>query len=213
MTLPTWVPATERKPAPAPLLLVQAFVNTRNLDLGTDLLADAGAASRWLAEAGLLELQGTATAAELRVARDVREGIRALLASNDGTPSPGAGGEDSSGDDDLRALRAVMHDSRLRLALGSDGRIELASDPVRGLMPGLLSLLLIIRDAQHDSTWSRLKICSNQDCRWAFFDRSHSRQGAWCDMASCGNLIKNRNLRARRVSQARPAGHDSGRHN
>jgi predicted RNA-binding Zn ribbon-like protein len=215
MTLPTWVPASERKPAPAPLLLVQAFVNTRNLDLGTDLLADADAASRWLADAGLRELQSTATAGDLRVARDVREGIRALLADNAGAPSRGDGGGDGNGDDnddgngdgDLSALRAIMHDSRLELALGADGRIELSSERVAGLRPALLSLLLVIRDAQHDGTWSRLKICGNQDCRWAFFDRSHSRQGAWCDMASCGNLIKNRNLRARQASQAKPARH------
>ena len=62
----------------------------------------------------------------------------------------------------------------------------------------LLGLLLVIRDAQRDGTWDRLKICGNHDCRRAFYDRSHSRRGAWCDMASCGNLIKNRNLRARR---------------
>ena len=66
------------------------------------------------------------------------------------------------------------------------------------LTEGLLRLLVVIRDAQQDGSWARLKICGNPDCQWAFFDRSHSRQGSWCDMSSCGNLIKNRNLRARR---------------
>jgi len=45
MSLPAWVPPDELRPAPEPLLLVQAFVNTRDLGLGTDLLADAEAAS------------------------------------------------------------------------------------------------------------------------------------------------------------------------
>ena len=58
-------------------------------------------------------------------------------------------------------------------------------------------LLLVIRDAQHDGSWQRLKACGNPDCRWAFYDRSHSRAGAWCDMATCGNRIKNRRLRQR----------------
>jgi CGNR zinc finger len=76
------------------------------------------------------------------------------------------------------------------------------------LADGILRLLLIIRDSQADGTWSRMKLCTNAECQWAFFDRSHSRRGAWCDMATCGNKIKNRNLRARRaqageVSQAR----------
>jgi len=60
-----------------------------------------------------------------------------------------------------------------------------------------LGLLLVVRDAQQQGTWPRLKVCRNPKCRWAFFDRSHARRGAWCDMASCGNMIKNRNFRAR----------------
>jgi predicted RNA-binding Zn ribbon-like protein len=51
-------------------------------------------------------------------------------------------------------------------------------------------------------------VCANDECRWAFYDRSHSRRGAWCDMATCGNLIKNRNLRARQGG--RTAGRRAG---
>ena len=47
-----------------------------------------------------------------------------------------------------------------------------------------------------------MKVCGNGECQWAFYDRSHGRKGAWCDMAACGNLIKNRNLRARRGQSA-----------
>jgi hypothetical protein len=58
----------------------------------------------------------------------------------------------------------------------------------------------VIGDAQHAGTWPRLKACGNPDCRWAFYDRSHSQAGAWCDMATCGNRIKNRKLRQRQQS-------------
>jgi len=142
MTLPAWASPDELKPAPEPLLLVQAFVNTRDQSLGTDLLADADAARQWLRQCGLLAAEATVGADDLRAARDVPEGMARLL--------------------------------------------------------------LIIRDAQRDGTWPRLKACSNSDCHWAFYDRSHSRRGAWCDMASCGNVIKNRNLRARRSRQRQP---------
>ena len=191
MTLPAWVPSAERKPAPEPLLLVQSFVNTRDLDLGTDLLADPGPANEWLHRSGLLAPPDTAGELDLRTARDAREGIRALLTRNGGGPEPGAG--------DLRALAAARR-SELALAVGAAGRVELEPRPPGGLAGGLARLLLIIRDAQHDGTWARLKTCNNRDCRWAFYDRSHARQGAWCDMAACGNLIKNRNLRARPAS-------------
>jgi hypothetical protein len=40
--------------------------------------------------------------------------------------------------------------------------------------------------------------------RAALITRSHTRHGTWCDMASCGNMIKNRNFRGRRKQQRRP---------
>jgi len=198
MTLPAWVPPDELKPAPAPLLLVQSFVNTRDLDLGTDLLADAGQATGWLRQSGLLGPAATAGPADLRAAREAREAIRALLARNSRGSEPAAG--------DLGPLQAAARASRPRLTVSPAGQVQLDSGPDGRLADGLTGLLIIIRDAQRDGTWQRLKVCGNDDCRWVFYDRSHSRQGAWCDMAACGNLIKNRNLRARRGSRIHPAG-------
>jgi len=192
MTLPPWVPGDEHewKPAPEPLLLVQAFVNTLDLDRGTDLLAGADAGNRWLHLSGLLPAEATAGPGDLSAAREAREGIRALIAAN-------SGGREPAGED-LNPLRAVARASRPRLVIGRNGLVGLEPEPGGGLTDGLAGLLVIIRDAQRDGTWPRLKVCGNTACEWAFYDRSHSRRGAWCDMASCGNLIKNRNLRARR---------------
>jgi len=188
----------EDKPAPQPLLVVQSFVNTRDLEFGTDLLAGAATASEWLRESGLLGPEGTADAAELRAAREFRESIRALLAHNGRGAAPAAS--------DLGPLEAAARASRPRLTVDPAGRVELDPGPGVRLAEGLTRLLLIIRDAQRDGTWSRLKVCGNPDCQWVFYDRSHSRRGAWCDMASCGNLIKNRNLRARRGARQREPG-------
>jgi predicted RNA-binding Zn ribbon-like protein len=198
MTLADWSAPHVQKPAPEPLLLVQLFVNTRDIEQGTDLLTEAAEANQWLHQAGLLAPEATAGAEDLRTARAARECVRALIARSSGGPA--------LADDDLRPLRAVLRASQPRLAVDLAGQVLLDSGDRGRLTDGLLSLLLIIRDAQHDGTWPRLKICGNPDCRWVFYDRSHSRRGAWCDMASCGNLIKNRNLRARRGSQRQPAG-------
>ena len=198
MTLPAWVPPDELKPAPAPLLLVQSFVNTRDLDLATDLLADAATANGWLRQSGLLGPAATIGLEDLRTAREAREAIRALLARNSRGSAPAAG--------DLSPLQAVARASQPRLTVSPAGQVQLDPGPDGRLADGLTSLLIIIRDAQRDGTWQRLKVCGNDDCRWVFYDRSHSRQGAWCDMAACGNLIKNRNLRARRGSRTHPAG-------
>ena len=53
MTVPPWASHIEDKLAPMPLLLVQAYVDTVDQDLGTDILAHADQARAWLAEAGL----------------------------------------------------------------------------------------------------------------------------------------------------------------
>ena len=189
MTMPSWVPPG-LKQAPMPLLRVQAFVNTRDLDAGTDLLAGAGAAASWLRAAGLLGPGTEVSQADLQVAREVRESIRALLIRN-------AGGEPGD-QDDLSPLRDLAGRGELRLAVAASGAVGLAPGSPGALGAGLLGLLLTIRDAQRDGTWARLRACGNPDCLWAFYDRSHSRQGSWCEMSSCGNLMKNRSLRARR---------------
>ena len=95
-------------------------------------------------------------------------------------------------------LLGLAGSGRARIDIGSEGEIGLAADAASGGRATLLQLLLVIRDAQIDGTWPRLKVCHNEACRWAFYDRSHTRQGRWCDMAVCGNRIKNRNLRQRR---------------
>ena len=189
MSMPSWVPDQETKPAPMPLLVVQSFVNTWDGDHGSDLLLDPAAARDWLNRAGLWSADRAPDPAELDLARGVREGIRAMLVANGGGPQPTP--------DSLQAMQAVARDSRLAPHVGPGGQVSLAAEPAGQVEAGLLALLLVIRDAQHDGGWHRLKACGNPDCRWAFYDRSHGRAGAWCDMATCGNRIKNRRLRQR----------------
>ena len=199
MTLPSWASHLEHKLAPPPLLLVQAFVNTLDLDLRTDVLAHADDARAWLADAGLRDLgpsrPGQADpdfAADLQLARDVRASLRAMIARNtSGRPLT---------DTELLPLEQVTEQAGPRLEVTAEGEVRLGTrTPAQRLADGLAGLLLTIRDAQADGSWDRLKLCGNPDCRWAFYDRSHSRRGAWCEMASCGNKLKNRNLRARRA--------------
>ncbi len=172
-----------------PLMLVQAFVNTRDLEEESDLLNDIDAASAWLLDAGLLSPDATLSAADLEQAQTVRESIRRLLEPGDGDLSSGAV---------LGPMRELADTHPLRLWVGDHGMLALENPRHSNLGDGLFDLLLIIRQAQQDGSWSRLKICANPDCRWAFYDRSRNQQGNWCNMALCGNRLKNRHLRARR---------------
>jgi predicted RNA-binding Zn ribbon-like protein len=191
VTRPSWVSDLEVKPAPMPLLLVQAFVNTRDGEQGTDLLTQREPAARWLTAAAIIGAGVRLAEADLRAAREVREAVRVMIGRNDGGPE--------LGDTDLRPLRDLLSRTRVTLSVGADGQVRLADGPAAGLPDGLLRLLLIVRDAQADGTWDRLKLCANPDCRWVFYDRSHRQAGTWCDMSTCGNRMKNRSLRARRA--------------
>jgi predicted RNA-binding Zn ribbon-like protein len=53
-----------------------------------------------------------------------------------------------------------------------------------------------------DGSWSRVKACQNDTCRWLFVDGSRNRSRTWCTMAICGSRMKSRAYRARR----RPVG-------
>lgn len=187
--VPTWVSDIETKPAPMPLLVVQSFVNTWESDTGVDLLADPDEGPRWLQEAGLLR----SPAVDLAQARVIREAIRGLLVANSG--------EGEVEPADLTVLRVEADRVRTGLVVLDDGVIDLQPGSDDGLAFLAASLLLIIRDAQRDGSWARLKACRNPDCHWAYYDRSHAGRGAWCDMAVCGNRIKNRNLRTRRSAR------------
>jgi predicted RNA-binding Zn ribbon-like protein len=187
MTLPTWVPDVETKPAPMPLLLVQSFVNTWEGDSGVDLLADPEVGRRWLQEAGLLH----GSDIDLAQVRAIRESIRALLVHKSGEGELEAA--------DRSALAALAADAHVHLVFDGDV-VALQPDEDDGLPFLAATLLLIIRDAQRDGSWDRLKACRNPDCHWAYYDRSHAARGAWCDMAVCGNRMKNRSLRSRRLA-------------
>jgi predicted RNA-binding Zn ribbon-like protein len=175
-----------------PLLIVQAFLNTRELDEGTDLLAGLDTARAWLREAGLLAPGGKFDRTELELVREVREGIRELAELGAAVDANG------TREPDLGRLRQLADTHHAKLTVGADGVLGIDNGQEVDVEDRLFGLLLVIRQAQQDRTWKRLKLCANPDCRWAFFDRSRNQQGNWCDMAVCGNRIKNRHLRAHR---------------
>ena len=189
MTPTQWSGDIENKPAPDPLRRVQAFINTIDMESGQDRLASVDDARPWLVDNGLLGADATPGPDDLHLVAGVREGLRALVIHNSDGPAPGP--------TVLAPLHAVAASSAVRAILDESGRVSLvaADDSVRAR---LLSLLLVVKDAQLDGTWTHMKACANDDCRWAFYDRSRNHGGTWCDMATCGNKLKNRDFRARR---------------
>ena len=188
-----WPGDDESKPAPGPLRLVQALVNTVERPDGSDRLAEVADARPWLVENHLLARHAELTDAGLDVVRAVREALRAMLVQNAGGPPPNKAA--------LAVLRAIAEGGTARADLGDDGEVRLSAQG-DSVHDRLVELLLTIRDAQRDGTWTLLKACANDECHWAFYDKSRNHGGTWCEMSACGNKLKNRAFRAR--SKAAP---------
>jgi predicted RNA-binding Zn ribbon-like protein len=66
-------------------------------------------------------------------------------------------------------------------------------------------LVAALYSAMQDESWERLKLCTDDDCRWVFFDRSKNHSSRWCSMESCGNRAKARRFRQKRAPRAQRA--------
>lgn len=178
-------------PAPGDLRIVQAFVNTRDVDAGTDELETPVAAARWLRRWRLIGRRDRITGAERRQAIELREGLRGLLVANNG-----AGGREGGGAAASKMLDRALGDLPLRCALREAGAFELLA--VGGGWPRAAArMLTVVTRAMGDGSWRRLKACRRDGCRWAFYDESKNRSGRWCAMAGCGDLMKARAYRER----------------
>src|SRR5262245_25162962 len=177
-----------RAPAPGALALVQMFVNTRDVEAGTDELDTPAHLVAWLAGHALLEGGPRLTDIDLARALALRETLRDLLAAH----------HDGVIDDEAVArFNALAASAPLVVRLGAEG--ETALRPAAGGMDGARArLVAVVYDAMAAGGWWRLKVCRRESCRSAFYDASKNRSGAWCSMSVCGNRAKVRAYQQRR---------------
>jgi predicted RNA-binding Zn ribbon-like protein len=168
------------------LELIRDFVNTADLEEGTDLIGDPAGLSSWLAERAGIDT-APPSGAEHGAVLELRESLRRLLLANNGVELD---------ESELAGLRAAA--ARVELGVAVDGGlVELGSDRT-GVAAFEARLLLAVADAQEHGTWGRLKACRAGDCQWAFLDRSKNHSRTWCSMDVCGNRRKTARYRARR---------------
>jgi predicted RNA-binding Zn ribbon-like protein len=180
-----------RAPAPAPLDLLQDFVNTEIPEWARDDISSPSELAAWFAGRRLLEADAPVTADAFLRARALRSCLRALaLANTTGAPPAPA---------DRAAMVAALGDLRFAFAVGADGepRMAPAGDGVDRALATLVSIAL---DSTRDATWSRLKACRKTSCGWIFYDHSRNRSSNWCSMAICGNRTKTAGYRLRRAA-------------
>jgi predicted RNA-binding Zn ribbon-like protein len=176
-----------RKPAPGDLVLVQGFINTRDLETLDDDLPDPEVLGRWLAHYELMGADEPVSDADYRQALAVREALRAVLIEKNGGSADRAA---------VETLNSAAKSAELLVRFGSDGDARLV--PVRRGVDGALGrLLAIVERAQADGTWERFKGCPDHSCGWVFYDWSKNRSATWCSMEVCGNRAKARTYRER----------------
>ncbi|MEV2256698.1 CGNR zinc finger domain-containing protein [Streptomyces sp. NPDC050147] len=166
----------DRAPAPGGLALIQALVNTLDLESGADALETAEGCAPFCLAPG----------AEVAAARELRESLRvACLAHAGHGPHAVA-----------PPLDQLLSAAPLLVRVDAeDGSASLApADPA----PLVSRVAAAIAEAVAAGTWTRLKACEAPDCHWAYYDRSPAGRSRWCDMGVCGARAKMRAYRARK---------------
>ncbi|MDG4823379.1 CGNR zinc finger domain-containing protein [Asanoa sp. WMMD1127] len=164
---------------PAQLAPVLAFVNSMDVELGTDEWDDGPAAlATWLTAAGIAGEDTTVTDDDLALARELRTGLRAMTLANNGVPAPAAA---------RRTLTRAL------------ARFPLTASP-DGLTSGALFGPVVAGYAHGVATgeFARMRQCPAGDCSWVFWDSSAKGGRKWCTMGVCGNRAKARAYAARR---------------
>jgi predicted RNA-binding Zn ribbon-like protein len=137
-------------------------------------------------------------AGALRAARELREGLAAILYTTLNEPRQPA-------PQDLKTLERhfLRADEHRELVWSGDAdeapraqwqwgafasELEL---PVWALARSAASLLT-------SAAMDHVRMCSSETCRWLFYDTSKNHSRRWCDMKVCGNRMKARRFQKRR---------------
>jgi predicted RNA-binding Zn ribbon-like protein len=172
---------------PASLRLVEAFLNSVDLESGLDDLDSPMRFKGWLTAHRKVAAADTMTQADLDFARDLRDALRSQLRAPDG--------EQNQESPDRVRLDALAAQVTLRARVAPEGVwLQPAEDGVRGVLGEVLAAMVL---AGRDGSWPRLKICREDSCQLAFYDQSKNSSRTWCSMSACGNRNKTRAYRGR----------------
>jgi predicted RNA-binding Zn ribbon-like protein len=182
---------TGNKPAPGELIILQGFVNTLDIEKGVDEIGTKELLKSWLIRHGLIQKSTNLSSKNLKTAISLREALRTLLLANNGKRiQPGL----------LNQINALVSQFKLEVSFNKEGMLTLL--PNNHGFPGVCELIIIILEKSiSEGTWSRMKACTESNCKWAFYDNSKNHSGRWCSMSVCGSRDKARAYRRRRSAK------------
>src|ERR1700674_2786484 len=106
----------DRETANGDLGLIQAFVNTVDLQDGPEDLKDPNSLKGWLVAKGMMQGSQPVEASDLKHAIALREAIRGVIGTNSGLPVYPV---------DIATLNGASAASGLRMRFGADGKPRL----------------------------------------------------------------------------------------
>jgi hypothetical protein len=161
------------------------FVNTNELQESEDQLRGPQEARDWLLAEGFEvgQLGHDDWAALIAF----REGVRAAAAANNGYGLAA---------DAVTGLRGAIDRLGFTVRAGADASLEVASTTPAGR--ALSPLVGALMAAQADGSWTRVKACARDSCRWLFYDTTRNRSRTWCTSTTCGSREKARRAYRRR---------------
>lgn len=166
--------------APRDVLVVRDLVNTVEWQEDDESWATPAALGAWLADRwGEI---AAPTERDLVLARRIREGLREVLLDHAGHDARQWALDDLN--DALRHVPVALRFAGPRPAVTTSA-VEAARSP-------LAPLVVAVDAATRDPGWHRLKACSRDTCRWAYWDPSRNSSKRWCSMEGCGNYVKMR---------------------
>src|SRR5215471_10433143 len=142
---------SERETAGGDVGLVQAFVNTVDLQDGPEDLSDPNALRSWLVSRGLMDGGQPVDASDLKHAIAVREAMRGVIAGNSGLPVYPV---------DIATLNEAASASRLRMRFGSGGKGRVEPEATGGV-GAIGRLVAALYAAMQNEDWERLKLCDS----------------------------------------------------
>lgn len=170
-------------PVPADIGIVREFVNTTDHETQTDELTTPTELTAYLFGAKLMPKRTRATEDDLALALKLRRGLRqALELNHDGETRP------------IVELEAAL--AQLPIALEWTGNSVAVRASGEGVHRGLAEIAVAMQRTVAEGIWWRLKICSSDECEWAYYDKSKNRSRNWCEYG-CGNKLKMRAYRER----------------
>ncbi|EWM10506.1 MULTISPECIES: CGNR zinc finger domain-containing protein [unclassified Kutzneria] len=170
--------------------LLMAFVNSRpHHKQPTELLADGPAVAAWFAAAGAGE-SSDATDADAATARELRDALLSILRAHVGCDE----GLSMVSEAEAHLQRAALR-FPVTTVVTADG-CELHPTGT-GVDRSFAYLLSAVADLASRGAWARVKVCKNDTCYTAFFDKTRNSSALYCS-TSCSGQMATRAYRERK---------------